>query len=169
MTKDILSSPTHPAANRFAAVLVAFGVVILAAMPARCESAAEPERSWVSALLEPLENLSHWVSSFFVHDERFVTEEVVRFKQMVDSDLRPFETLVQQAGFRISAISVGAELTPQIALTLDFVHRPSEPEKTTLMARITGLPSRSRARRSKLAEHASSRADRSGVSHSPAI
>ena len=117
-------------------------VLLAMTAPARADEPTAPgsatsSRDWVDTLLEPFEVLSHWLSGLFSHEERFVVDEVERFKRSVDSDLSAFDALVRQAGFRITAVSVGAGLVPQVSLSMEFLRRLSEPEKTALMARIT--------------------------------
>ncbi len=93
--------------------------------------------SWFGTLPTPFSDLSQWVSGLFPHDERLVTDEIEQFKHTVDSDLSAFDTLVQQAGFTLASVSVGARLDPQISLSLTFRRRLSEPEKAALMTKIT--------------------------------
>ncbi|MEI8394359.1 MAG: hypothetical protein WCF85_06455 [Rhodospirillaceae bacterium] len=117
-------------------------VVVLGLTAAPSADAAGPgttggEDSWLSTLLEPLENLSHWVTGLFRHEDRFVPEEIERFKRTVDTDLTGFDALVRQAGFRVGTISVAANLIPRVGLSLEFVRRLSESEKAALMAKIT--------------------------------
>jgi len=120
--------------------MAALAAALLLACPApgRAEApAADAPWSWVTALLEPIEALSHWVTGLFSHEERFVADEIQRFKRTVDTDLSSFDALVRQSGFRISSISVGAGLVPEVSLSMEFLRRLSEPEKTALMARVT--------------------------------
>jgi hypothetical protein len=102
--------------------------------------AGEPvsaSRSWGATLLEPFEALSHWISALLTHDEGFVVDELERFRRVVDTDLRAFDALVVQAGFHIASVSVEAAAVPQIKVSMAFMRRLSEPEKATLIARIT--------------------------------
>ncbi len=123
--------------------VMAFAVVVVLGLTAAPSAdAAGPgttggEDSWLSTLLEPLENLSHWVTGLFRHEDRFVPEEIERFKRTVDTDLTGFDALVRQAGFRVGTISVAANLIPRVGLSLEFVRRLSESEKAALMAKIT--------------------------------
>ena len=118
-------------------------LLVLGLMPAARAASAAPsstdtnDSSRLAALLEPLDTLSQWITRLFPHDERFVVEEIEQFKHMVDTDLTAFDGLVHQAGFRIARVSVGADMVPRVRLAMDFVRRPSEPEKGALMARIT--------------------------------
>ena len=118
-------------------------VVILSGPPAGWAevqppvSASNPGGSWIDTLLEPLSDLSHWISRLFSRDEVLVTDEIKRFKTTLDHDVTPLDGLVRQAGFTLAAFSVGASLESPINLSLSFRRRLSEPEKTVLMAKIT--------------------------------
>lgn len=108
-----------------------------AADPAASPPAAAGSWGWAGALLEPLDALSRWVDGLFIREERFVADEIGRFKHVVDTDLSTFDSLVKQAGFRLSEIRIGAGLVPRIALAMEFERRPSESEKAALLARVT--------------------------------
>ncbi len=121
-------------------VLLAMAPPLAAPAHADAKPEAPPEAAgggWGETLLEPFSVVSHWVANLFSHEERFVTDEIADFKHKVDKDLSSFDALVQQAGFTIDSVSVGASLLPEVSLSLEFQRRLSEAEKATLLAKIT--------------------------------
>ena len=148
MSKDARPDRTPPgtarrrtASGRLAPWLLAAGL-LLAAGPAGAADAPAANGggswSWIGSLLEPLESLSHWVAGLFAREDRFVANEVERFRRSIDGDLGPFDALVRQAGYRIASISVDADAASEVGLAFEFVRRLSEAEKAALMGRITG-------------------------------
>ena len=116
---------------------LSLGLALMVGPAPSADAADDAAASWSDTLLSPLVSLSAWVSRQFSHEERFIVDEIAAFKRAVDTDLSAFDTLVEQAGFHVESISVGASLIPRISLSLVFVRRLSEPEKTALMARVT--------------------------------
>ncbi len=136
------ANPGRKLAVRSPPLLLALVLAVVLSWPWPSRADAGPavtdeSAGWVDALLEPFEDLSHWVASLFSHEERLVSDEIAQFKRRVDSDLGAFDALVHQAGFSVGSISVGASLLPEVSLALEFQRRISEPEKAVLMARIT--------------------------------
>jgi len=134
---DGLPIPTGPLRTR--ATVVAL-VAVLSGLPAGTGAETTPPapaRGWADTLLAPFDDLSHWISGLFSHEDGLVADEIGQFKHTVDSDLSAFEALVRQAGFTLASVSVGARLEPQLSVTMAFERRLSEREKAALMTRIT--------------------------------
>ena len=84
----------------------------------------------------PFNMARNYVINLFREEEKAVAGELTAFRDMMRSDAADFALLIQDSGYQLAEIDVGASLFPSVSLIFNFVRAITPQEKAALAKKL---------------------------------
>ena len=119
-----------------AVTMAAVGLAALALWPAAAGAQERPAGGWYDTMLWPLDAARGWDSALVGAERKLAEEELLRFRDGVENDLSELAGLIDAAGWKLSQVSMGTGLLPEISLSVDFVRQLNAGERAAPDAKL---------------------------------